>query len=216
MRTKYEKRNATFSDKAHERAKIDIYPQFFARSQDDLEYVKQESILASEKWQILDGMLAVDRIVMVSSENLHQPLMFTFQERFRRAKFRSFQDLTITEWNNASDSASELYKAGLCGYFLYGYYDERQNIFVDALIVSMAETLRALVTGKLGCIKETNEKQQDFFCLKFVELERCGLVKWRLGMQAEATDMRQPTGSTVQDILHLKNVKPSRESRRGT
>lgn len=136
-RTLYEQDNADFSNRAHMRARDVLYPRIFNVRRERLQF--EDTLLAqSDRAKILDGEMGVDRIVRVTIHNLHAPLMFTVQERFRRPEFAKYQDMTVTEWNHASNSPSELYKIN-AGLFVYGYFDERSGRFPDAIVISVTE-----------------------------------------------------------------------------
>ena len=95
-RTLYEQDNADFSNRAHVRARDVLYPRIFNVCRERLQF--EDTLLAqSDRAKILDGEMGVDRIVRVTIHNLHAPLMFTVQERFRRPEFAKYQDMTVTE-----------------------------------------------------------------------------------------------------------------------
>jgi hypothetical protein len=179
MYTIYEPNNGRFSDRAHEAAKRLIYPDIFQCEPNDLKF---ESTLlnTSEKNRILDGEMAVDRIVSVNVAQLRVPLSVTVQERFRRPNYgRIYHDITITEWNNASNLPSELYKIK-SGLFLYGYYNDQTNTFSDAIAFSVFDLQLKLITREISYARNTNKKAQDFICIDFDELTRLGLVRYRM------------------------------------
>jgi hypothetical protein len=69
MRTTFEAANQEFSNKAHMLARTDIYPLLFNLPLDRIEF---ESVtgLDTPRHQILDGEMAVDRIVNVTTHGL--------------------------------------------------------------------------------------------------------------------------------------------------
>ena len=177
MRTEYTAKNAEFSNLAHLAAQRLIYPFLFRCDPAQLSF---ESTLleTSEKNKILDGEMAVDRIVTVTVSGLHAPLSMTIQERFRRPEFSKYQDVTITEWNGASGLPSELYKIK-AGYFVYGYYDDRQDLFTDAIAISVPDLQLRIIRGEIKYGRGVNKKQQSFFTFGFNELHRCNLIRYR-------------------------------------
>lgn len=177
-RTLYEKDNADFSNRAHMRARDVLYPRIFNARRERLAF--EDTLLAqSERAAILDGEMGVDRIVRVTVRNLPAPLVFTVQERFRRPEFAKYQDLTVTEWNHASNLPSELYKIN-AGLFLYGYFDERTSVFVDAIAIGVTDMLLAIATRRLRYDRRWNKKRQTFLALRFDDMERAGIVRFRL------------------------------------
>lgn len=177
-RTLYEQDNADFSNRAHMRARDVLYPRIFNARRERLAF--EDTLLAqSERAAILDGEMGVDRIVRVTVHNLPAPLVFTVQERFRRPEFAKYQDLTVTEWNHASNLPSELYKIN-AGLFLYGYFDERTSVFVDAIAIGVTDMLLAIATRRLRYDRRWNKKRQTFLTLRFDDMERAGIVRFRL------------------------------------
>ena len=177
-RTLYEQDNADFSNRAHMRARDVLYPRIFNARRERLAF--EDTLLAqSERTAILDGEMGVDRIVRVTVHNLPAPLVFTVQERFRRPEFAKYQDLTVTEWNHASNLPSELYKIN-AGLFLYGYFDERTSVFVDAIAIGVTDMLLAIATRRLRYDRRWNKKRQTFLTLRFDDMERAGIVRFRL------------------------------------
>ncbi len=178
MRTTYEPLNAAFSNAAHLAAQQQVYPFIFNVPQKALTF--EDTLLAQdERCRILDGEMAVDRIVHVSVLKLRAPLVFTIQERFRRPNFAHYQDITITEWNHASNLPSELYKMNAV-LFVYGYYAEVSQKFIDAIAVDVPALFQAIAAGRIHYEKQQNKKQQDFLSFKFADLERSGVVYWHM------------------------------------
>lgn len=189
-RTLYEQDNADFSNRAHMRARDVLYPRIFNVRRERLQF--EDTLLAqSDRAKILDGEMGVDRIVRVTINNLPAPLMFTVQERFRRPKYVERQDMTVTEWNHASNSPSELYKIN-AGLFVYGYFDERSGRFLDAIVTGVTEMLLALAQGRLRYERRENKKQQSFLALRFEDMEKAGIVRYWLAREREATPLRWP------------------------
>ncbi|NCB47710.1 hypothetical protein EOM81_11920 [bacterium] len=177
--TKYDKINASFSDAAHLAARELIYPKIFKIDADKIRYEKDTLLHESERGKILDGEMGVDRIVKIACPTLSGELIFTVQERFRRPAYQSFQDVTITEWNHASNLPSELYKIN-AGIFLYAFYDQSKKTFTDGIAFS---TTNALLNIANGGIKFNgpfmNKKQQTFIGITYREIERANCMLWR-------------------------------------
>ena len=175
MRTVFEQKNADFSTWAHLAARRLIYPRIFGTENLSFE---DTSLTVSPRSQILDGEMAIDRIVRVHICNLGAPLVFTMQERFRTPGYAKWLDVTITEWNHASDLPSELYKIN-AGLFLYGYYDEVADTFLDAICLHTSSLLLALAHGRLVYRRQRNKKDQTFLGFSFSDLALSGIVAWR-------------------------------------
>jgi len=185
--TVYEQANASFSNRAHMAARTMLYPRIFRTPVERMAF--EDTLLAmSERAQILDGEMGVDRIVRVKIHNLPAPLVFTVQERFRRPEFAKYQDLTVTEWNHASNLPSELYKIN-AGLFLYGYFDERITVFVDAIAIGVTDMLLAIATRRLRYDRRWNKKRQTFLTLRFDDMEKAGIVRYWLAREREAAPL---------------------------
>lgn len=188
-RTLYEQVNADFSNRAHLRARDVLYPRIFCAHRERLEF--EDTLLAQgDRAAILDGEMGVDRIVRVTVQSLPAPLVFTVQERFRRPEFAKYQDLTVTEWNHASNLPSELYKIN-AGLFVYGYFNEDRDEFLDAIAIDVTDMLLAIATRRLNYARRWNKKMQTFLTLRFGDMEEAGIVRYRLRAR------RQQTASSI-------------------
>jgi len=183
VRTEYEGHNADFSNAAHMAARRLIYPHVFGVDDDALQF--EDTLLdgGTERERILDGEMGVDRIVRVSTDGLHAPIVYTVQERFRRPEYSGYGDMTITEWNGASNLPSELYKIN-AGLFVYGYFSEERATFIDWVCVDVVRLLLNITHGSINYTSRQNRKQQTFFCFPMAELRvrKCILAKKRHGV----------------------------------
>ena len=179
LSTPYSKDNQAFSDLAHLSAQSLIYPKLFNIGKSQLEF-ESTSLSMGDKQKILDGQMAVDRIVKVSVNWFNAPIEFTVQERFRRPEFARYKDITITEWNHKTNVKSELYKLN-AGIFLYGYFDDNLEVFDDWIAVNTTSLLHRLVVRKPKIKLEFNPRSnQSFYCLEFEHLEKAGVVLARM------------------------------------
>lgn len=174
MKTEFQQENQEFSDKAHNTAQMTIYPWYFGVSTQQLEF-ETTSVSMGGKAQILDGEMAVDRIVKVKVDYLKYPVEFTVQERFRRMEHSFWRDITITEWNHNSDLPSELYKLK-SGIFVYGYYNDFNKTFGEVIVANTVSLIDAIVRNKVEFIRKMNKKNQTFLGFKFDELESKGII----------------------------------------
>jgi len=114
--------NAAFTAEVHQVAVDTLYPVMFGVDSSRLEF---EDTLVGEgaRETVLDGEMAIDCVAKVSASDprFQEALTFTAQERWRHPGYRRFRDVTITEWNPASNLPSELYKI-TADLFVYGYY----------------------------------------------------------------------------------------------
>lgn len=181
--TPYSKENQTFSDRAHEFAQTNVYPDLFETCYENLSF-DDVTGMEQERNQILDGEMAVDKIVNVTVERLGAPLVFTVQERFRRPKYMQFQDITITEWNINSNQPSELYKIK-AGFFMYGYYDEVKSKLVGPLlVVNVSTLLLRIATRQLTYqTRRSPRGNQRFITVPFYALDQLSVVEFRLNFK---------------------------------
>lgn len=182
-RTPYSSKNAAFSNKAHLLARKVLYPKIFKVPFERLSF--EDTLLEyGKRGEVLDGKMAIDRIVTVTafSEALHHPISFTIQERFRRPDpyYISQQDITFTEWNYQSNLPSELYKL-TANIFLYGYFDkgstDQSAHFVDAIAIDIPITLMGICNNELPFTIHPNKRtNQSFIAIKFLDLWKYGVV----------------------------------------
>ncbi len=173
MTTPFSEANAKFTAAAHSAAESIIYPQVFGVPQARMKFID----VTNTGWDLHHG---VDWIVQVPCGR-KCPLEFSVQERFRETQFASFGDLTITEWNNASNERSELYKIKAM-LFVYGYYDPTTNTFADAICVNVPDLLRGILSGAVASSSDgfNARSKQQFFSAPFSSIESAGAVRWRL------------------------------------
>lgn len=184
MYTPFEQHNQDFSDKAHAAAQSLVYPRLFNCDRGAMEFERASVSDGGEK-AILDGQMAVDRIVSVTVPGLRGPIEHIVQERFRRQKYEIYRDITITEWNYASNLESELYKLK-AGVFLYGYFYERTQSFGEVIAVNTSAMLMAISNQTLSYISRINPRtKQSFICLDFDALHDAGIVIWHQNQQED-------------------------------
>lgn len=202
MKTPYSLANAHFSNKAHEIAREKVYPALFGVSRAQLVFDKDTLLADSERGRVLDGQMAVDRIVRVKVMKLRQPLAFTVQERFRRPKWAHKRDVTITEWNHSTNQPSELYKLE-ANLFVYGYFDEQTGAFIEVVAVNTAALLQAIAANTVPYTFGKNPRSnQSFLALTFDALASHGLLAYHL----KPTVATEPQLKVVSN--QAKNVAP--------
>lgn len=198
--TVYQPENGEFSNTAHEAARRLVYPYIFNVPANCIDY--ESTLLGdSERSSVYDAELGIDRIANVTVNELHNPIKFVVQERFRRPKYASYRDITITEWNNASNLPSELYKIS-AGLFVYGYYDADKDKFIDAIAVHVSRLLHEIVTNGIKYRRNRNTKQQDFLSFTFTDLAAANCVAWwqnQTGTQSTTWNTQSMFGSTPYD-----------------
>ncbi len=196
MSTPYSTQNQLFSDNAHIAAQKTSYPLLFNVPNESLHFTTT-SLSIGEKECILDGEMAIDRIVKVSVQWFQNPIEFTIQERFRKEKYREWQDITITEWNHKTNVKSELFKLN-AGIFLYGYFDGEhitQSIAINSTgllhrLVFKRPTIKTVAEARRdkdkNCIIRgfNPRSQQNFLCFRFEHLRLSGVVLSEYNVEA--------------------------------
>lgn len=206
MKTPYSEENQAFSNVAHSAARVDVYPRLFDCNPSLLSFDSASVSDGGEK-AILDGQMAVDRIVKVSTPGLRGDISHIIQERFRRPRFSGYRDITITEFNNESGQQSELYKLK-AGIFVYGYYCEATRRFGEVIAVDIAALMMGISSGSV-CISQRQRNPrsgQDFVSVKFDRLQEAGVVLWHC----------RGNGSATPPSVRLIRRDPSRPSSRQT
>lgn len=169
MATRYDPQNAAHSDAAHVVAQRILYPRLFGCSAERLVFETDTLLADGQRGEVLDGEMAIDYIVRVPSKYTRLPIPYTVQERFRRPHYSRYRDITLTEWNGATNLPSELYKLR-ANIFLYGYFDPSSKAFLEAVAVSVPHLQLALTRDLIRPSKRTNEKQQTFLTVTFDQL----------------------------------------------
>jgi hypothetical protein len=181
MPTLFNPEYAEDSDRAHLKAREDIYPLIFDTNQ--LKF-KDTSFYKDKSMRKYDCEKAVDRIVSVEC-NLLLPMKFTIQERFRnpvtKTGFEAYKkrDITVTEFNHETNEPAELFKFE-CDYFLYGYFNKRTSVFGEAILINIPSMKKAIANGSLKFSRGMNDKNQSFIGIHFDELFRINLVEWHI------------------------------------
>ena len=196
MYTRFEQHNQDFSNKAHAAAQSLVYTKLFGCDQAMMAFDSASVSDGGEK-AILDGQMAVDRLVRVTVSGFREPIEYTVQERFRRHRYSAYRDITITEWNHASGKPSELYKIK-CDVMTYGYYHEHENTFGEVVAIDVAAFKMALTRGKISYVRKRTPKQQDFICIGFDALHAAGVVMAHLNKRQT---VRRKVVSVREDVL---------------
>lgn len=197
--TPFEQSSADFSQAAHVTARKVVYEQWFrsALMQGGRLDYESTTIADGARGAVLDGDMATDRIVKVRSrlftqhdfnaehlEHAARWLQFTVQERFRKPEFQHYQDITLTTWNTWSNSPSELFKLQ-AQWFVYGYFNQENNYFLEAVVINIGEMMAGLANHKLKFRDGKNQKGQTFITVKFTDL-------WALDMIHVHIENNQP------------------------
>jgi hypothetical protein len=174
--TPYSESNQSFSNRAHAVAQDQIYTKLFSCERSKLRF-EDVSVSTGVRGKALDGEMGVDRIIYLKSELFPRgEICHTVQERFRRPKYASRRDLTITEWSVRPSIPTELYKIN-AGVFVYGYFDEGASTMLSWVAADTTRMLTLLASGAICFSHEYNPRSDQYFItIKFNELWKRGCV----------------------------------------
>jgi len=169
--TPYNRRNAAFSQTAHECAQLCFYPSLFGVDSDAIKWDDNTLLDHGGRGQVLDGEMGIDRVAYVSYPGLRSALVFTIQERFRRFvtaegfRAKEKRDVTITEWNNRSNLPSELYKIA-ADLFVYGYFSKDDEELGEVIAFDLSILKLLVGRGEIRYARFNNGyKDQDFIAI---------------------------------------------------
>ncbi|CAB1129535.1 protein of unknown function [Candidatus Hydrogenisulfobacillus filiaventi] len=183
--TSYSLRNRELSDKGHRIAMQRIYPAWWgvpAGSVAEVEVRRSDD--AGDVNRTLDLSLSVDYVLEVrppgATPRTPQWIRLSVQERFRRQTPPERRDVTITLWNPCSHTPSEYHK-GVPQWLLTGWLNQSETDLEDAVVVSWPDLQLAIMAGDIPVQERINHRTgQPFWILRVSDLDRGGLVRWRL------------------------------------
>ncbi len=194
MATQFTEANKLFSDCAHKKADEVFYPKLFHGSvftwDDNVQFDE------GERGKVLDGQMAIDRIARVKllDTTFRAPILLTIQERFRNLQYMDFGDITITEWNVATNQPSEFHKL-TANIFVYGFYDQYNDKLVGALAIDVACLMLSIIHNNIHYSRMNNgSKNQDFISIKYRELYRnnCVLARFPYPITPQLPHLTRP------------------------
>ena len=168
MRTTFSEDRMAFTKAAHLAAQTQFYPHMFPGAK-----VEFEDTVGTAH----DLTYAIDCQLAVTVPAFRAPLRISVQERWRIPAEMHWGDVTITEWNLASDMPSELHKLA-AQLFVYGFYDADSDAIVAGIAVDVAGVHIALTRGDLS-YQRRNRVDQTFIGIDNRELEALGAVVYR-------------------------------------
>lgn len=173
-RTEYNPQNKDFTERAHDKARKQVYPHLFPDAI-NLSYINVDRG-KSKVHNVLDRQLGIDLKIEATTPLFDdQPIPIYVQERFREPQYREFQDLTVTKYNNASERVSEVSKIA-AQWIVYGYYESTLDEIQEAICVNVPILARELIEGGVDIAEEQNEKEQDFIGIPFKKLDELGAL----------------------------------------
>jgi hypothetical protein len=168
--TPFEPKQKEISDYIHREYRNQIYPLIFDVDKGAITYDQ----LPATFLEAADYTIALDCSLHVKYPQLPSSLTFSVSYRFRDESYQNFQDVTFTEWNEASDIPGELYK-GTIEYFTYGYYCGQR--LIEVIVIDFHRLKLAFANAQMQYSSGYNRRSgQPFRCVKFCNLKRLGLV----------------------------------------
>lgn len=191
MVTRFDPDRKEHSDIAHIAAQKLIYPYVFG--EDNIIRFEDTTLDSQDidaRNKILDGELGIDRIIHVSpircSVDLNKPMIVTVQERFRDKAYSDHCDITVTEWNHATNLPSEIHKLA-AQLFVYGYFDYDNGDFVDSICVNVPSLILATAKNQIIWKRQGNDKRQTFLTATFNQLHTARVVQWHQSRKVSYT-----------------------------
>jgi hypothetical protein len=169
VKTTFSPKRMEYTKRAHLAAREQFYGPLFGYLP-----MKFEDTVGTTR----DLEYAIDCQIAVTVAGLRAPLRFSVQERFRDPAAMNYGDITITEWNTATDQPSELHKLG-AQLFVYGFYDESADRILAGVALDSTVILRKLATGGLP-YRRQSRLDQSFLAFGLQALEAVGAVAFKL------------------------------------
>lgn len=190
--TPFDPNNKEFTDTVHRDYRDFIYPPLFGLSKDAITYDEVPLELMEEA----DRYLGLDCMVHTKFKGMLQAISHSVSFRMRDAeKFQHWQDLTITEANEASGMVGELSKI-VTELFTYGYFSFVLKRLVEVIVVDMPDLKMAYARGEIPYRRSYNPRtSQPFVCFLFDDLKRLSLVRLHL-KEVDGMLVSQPKGLT--------------------
>lgn len=163
-RTVFSPERFAFTRRAHLAAQRQLYPLMYPHG------VRFRDVTKTAR----DLDYAIDCELDVTIPELRGPVRIGVQERFRTPEHLHYGDISITEWNLATDQPSELHKLG-AHMFVYGFYDEPHDRVVLAVAFDVGLVQWALAHDALDYDRR-RRGDQSFIVIKFTELSDLGAV----------------------------------------
>lgn len=163
-RTVFSRERFAFTQRAHAAARQQLYPLMYPGG------VAFHDVTKTAR----DLDYAIDCELDVTVTGLRGPVRIGVQERFRTPQNLHYGDVSITEWNLATDRPSELHKLG-AHMFVYGFYDAERDHICLAVAVDVGLLQWALAHDELA-YERRYRGDQSFVVFKFAALRDLGAV----------------------------------------
>lgn len=131
------------------------------------------------KVHMLDQMFAIDGIVETKNG-----MLFTFQEKIRRNKFKSFNDFTLEYYSNAENKTKWEFFHLAADFYFHWYANESENN-IDIFRIIDIKRLKYFVDKNFNILIKNNLRQNiqhskaNFFSISFDILEKEWIVIYK-------------------------------------
>lgn len=166
MKTVFSEANMGFTKRAHLAAQTQFYSRMYPAG---VEFVDAVGTARDLEY-------AIDCQLAITVKGLRAPISMAVQERFRRPSdgAMKYGDITVTEWNLASNQPSELHKLS-AQMFVYGFYDETADHILLAVAVDVGFLQWALAHDEIRYVRQ-KRGDQSFLGFQFRDLQALGAV----------------------------------------
>lgn len=202
MANLFDPRRKEDTDTAHQWALDQLYPRIFGAGY-EIENVAYDKKNPDQRCHAFDCLLGVDSVVHLSIQKPYpeRKMILTVQERFRDKQYQNYEDITITDGNNATGNLSESSKLA-AHLFLYGYVDKEQGCFTDAIAVNVEAMVSAIHKQQIIPKRNNgNQLEQPFLLIPFLDLHRVKAIRWHMANEDkfEVKDLLLSLHSIIND-----------------
>lgn len=131
----------------------------------------------------LDIHFAIDGIIEKESG-----IIFTFQEKIRRSKFKAYDDFTIEYYSNVDNKTKGEFFHLCADFYLHGYSSEDENSISTLRIIDIVK-LKRYIEKNLTQLLEKNLRQNNrhsranFLTINFKDLENANVVIKKISIE---------------------------------
>lgn len=179
--------NKKFSYLSHKVARKEIYSRFLSSNKLEYDYVANSD---KDYCKMLDRKMSIDAVIKNDFKN--DKISLTAQERFRKKRYKKYNDITLTLWSEKSNKKSELYKIK-SQIFVYGITngeiigkEEKRKIktkpttFLKAAVIDVTKLISGLIHNDIeGSVRHNRRSNQKFIAFDFADLHNINSVLWQ-------------------------------------
>lgn len=156
----YSHANDMFSRRAHEEAYKKVYPQFLPDDYVLVDLYNTERDLAHDE----------DYEIIAYHGDLDKPLKFGIQERFRRAKFSGYREVTIKDRDLLRGENKQVYNTH-ADFIVFGYFDDENSTLLETVVVDQGLLRWLIMQEAIDFTRHKHgDKEMTFIALSFDDL----------------------------------------------